>query len=221
MFVEGYIVARIEGFETHSAQYEQWFENHEFAYESELAAVRQLVPSAGRGIEIGVGSGRFAAPLGIEAGIEPSEAMRVRAQERGIDVRDAVAEHIPFPDESFDYALMVTTVCFVDDVATSFREVQRVLRPGGAFIVGFVDLASPLGKTYLQHKNENPFYRDATFYTTDQIMTFLRDTGFSVARVVQTVFGPLSSVDSVQQPKEGYGQGGFVVIRAENTGNLK
>ena len=70
--------------------------------------------------------------------------MRRLAGERGIEVYDGVAEDLPFAAGSFDYALMVTTICFVDSLTSSLQEVQRVLCRGGRFIVGFVDRDSDL-----------------------------------------------------------------------------
>jgi len=77
-------VPRVAPFEAHSQRYEAWFETHEAAYLSELLALRPFVPWEGRGIEIGVGSGRFAAPLGVPMGVDPSPAMLVHAAARGI-----------------------------------------------------------------------------------------------------------------------------------------
>ena len=59
-------------FDSQIDRYERWFEEHPFAYQSELRAVQELLPKDGRGIEIGGGTGRFAGPLGIRYGIEPS-----------------------------------------------------------------------------------------------------------------------------------------------------
>jgi hypothetical protein len=56
------------------------------------------LPKSGTGVEIGVGTGRFAEPLGIRVVIEPSKAMRRMAQKRGIEVIDGVAESLPFDD---------------------------------------------------------------------------------------------------------------------------
>jgi ubiquinone/menaquinone biosynthesis C-methylase UbiE len=94
-------------FEEHTEQYEQWFEEHQNAYQSELTALRRLLPKPGFGVEIGVGSARFAAPLGIRVGIDPAERMLEHARKRGIDVVRGVAEALPFEDETFDTALIV------------------------------------------------------------------------------------------------------------------
>ena len=62
-------------FDEHIEEYENWFEINRFAYESELLAVKALLPQSGNGMEIGVGSGQFSEPLGIRLGIEPSAKM--------------------------------------------------------------------------------------------------------------------------------------------------
>ena len=110
-------MAKIFPFEKYAKQYEEWFVENRWVYESELRAVKTMIPTGGHGVEIGVGTGRFAEPLGIEIGVEPSKRMREIAQKRGIRVLDAVAEELPFDDFQFDFALMVTTVCFVDDIS--------------------------------------------------------------------------------------------------------
>src|SRR5512142_3087005 len=131
----------INSFSENVERYEAWFLDNPFAYVSELHAIRELLPK-GRGIEIGVGTGRFAAPLGITRGIEPSRPRAELARRKGIEVTAGVAENLPFKDGEFDFALMVTTVCFLDDRDLAFREARRVLMPGGAFIIGFIDRAS-------------------------------------------------------------------------------
>lgn len=204
-------------FDEHLDEYEAWFDRHRFAYLSELVAVQHVVPSGKNGVEIGVGSGRFAIPLGITVGIEPSRTMREYAARKDLDVRDGVAEDLPFPDQSFDFALMVTTVCFVDDILKSFGEVRRILKPGGRFVIGLVDKVSPLGKMYEKLKNGNKFYRLATFYSTDDIISYLLKTGFVEIDVIQTVFGDLDSIREIQQFKQGYGEGSFVVVSASSS----
>ena len=57
---------KIEPFEKYSQDYEEWFEKHQKLYEAEIKAVKKLIPPFANGIEIGVGSGRFAVPLGIK-----------------------------------------------------------------------------------------------------------------------------------------------------------
>lgn len=207
-------MARTEPFDKYLNDYEEWFEDHKHVYESEVEAVRHFIPTGKKGIEIGIGTGRFALPLGIIEGVEPSSVMHNFALHKGLRVYDGIAEKLPLADASYDFALMVTTICFVDDVEKAFREVRRVLKPGGNFIIGLVDRNSPLGKTYEKMKEKNKFYRYATFYSTDEVKKLLEENKFKNIEVIQTVFGNLQEIYEVQKFIEGYGEGGFVVIKA-------
>ena len=62
-------------FEESAREYDAWFDRHRLVYESELRALKRFMGSGGIGLEIGVGTGRFAVPLGIEVGVEPAAAM--------------------------------------------------------------------------------------------------------------------------------------------------
>ena len=207
-------MTKIEPFEKHTSKYEEWFERNKFVYESELWAIRKQLPESGEGMEIGVGSGRFAAPLGIKLGVEPSRRMREIAQKKGIKVIDGVAERLPFDDSIFDFVLMVTTLCFVDDIEASFKEAYRVLGPGGSLIIGFIDKNSPIGKIYQQHKEESVFYAIATFYSVTEVVSYFEKAGFKDFVFVQTIFHNLTEIKDIEPIKEGYGEGSFVVVRA-------
>ena len=121
------------------------------------------MPDDGDGLKVGVGTVHFAAPLGIEHGVDPSPEMRKRARERGIAVKEGVAEDLPYPDACFDAVFMTTTLCYLDDPEAAFEEAFRVLRPSGAFVVGFIDRGGPLGRRYEERRNENIFYELARF----------------------------------------------------------
>ena len=199
-------------FETAAERYDEWFERHPLAYRSELAAVRALLPETGRGLEIGIGTGRFALPLGISEGVEPAAAMRRVAEGRGLKVFDAVAENLPYPDGSFDFALMVTTLCFVDDPPGALREAWRILKPGGRLVVGLVDADSELGRQYAARKTESPFYRNARFFSAPATIQLLDDAGFGNLRCRQTLFQGLEERGEPQPIEEGFGRGGFVAL---------
>jgi len=206
---------KTEPFDQYANEYDNWFVINKYAFQSELNAIKKTLPENGDAIEVGIGSGIFAAPLGIKEGIDPSEAMREKAKKRKINAIDAVAENLPYPNKSKDFALMVTTICFVDDIYKSFKEIHRVLKDDGYFITGFVDKNSPVGKFYLEHKDENVFYKDATFYGTKELFGILKDTGFEIENTYQTIFGKLDEINKVQDTLTGYGQGSFVVIKAK------
>lgn len=198
-------------FNRHTTEYDAWFERHNDLYQAELGALQTLVPANGQGVEIGVGTGRFALPLGISIGVEPSPVMAEVARNRGVEVQEGVAEALPFDDNSFDFALMVTVVCFLDDVARAFREAWRILKLGGVLVIGFIDRGSELGRIYEQKKGQSTFYRDATFYSVSELVEVLRETGFTDFSFRQTLLpGEPTAVTIL----EGFGDGGFVVIRA-------
>lgn len=204
---------RISPFEKYAEQYEEWFVENRWVYEAELRAVKAMLPVGGHGVEIGVGSGRFAEPLGIKIGVEPSKSMREIAQKRGIQVLDGVAEELPFDDAGFDFVLMVTTVCFVDNIRKALLEAHRVLAHGGFLIIGFVDRNSMVGQTYLDLQNENVFYKDATFFSVDELDELIGQAGFKDLTFKQTIFKTLSRTTRDEQVKPGHGEGSFVVIR--------
>jgi SAM-dependent methyltransferase len=206
-------MARTAAFDTNTDRYDQWFVRHDAAYFSELAAVRPLLPPTGRGVEIGVGTGRFAAALGIRIGVDPSINMLRRAHSRGLTSVRAVAEALPFVDRAFDYCLIVTTICFVDDAKAMMKEARRILRPRGKLIIGFIDRETPLGRRYLARRSENVFYRDATFYSARDVESLLLDTGFEDLTWVQTLFES-SEKRAIDETRSGYGDGGFVAVRA-------
>ena len=205
---------RIEPFEQFYMRYEQWFIKHKFVYLSELNAIKKVLPT-GEGIEIGVGTGRFAIPFDIRYGVEPSLKMGFIARQRGINVIQAVAEALPIKSSSFDFATMITTVCFVDNLKKSFEEVWRILKPNGYIILGYIDKNSPLGQFYSRNKNKNPFYRYATFYSTEELITLLKNVGFGDFVFYQTIFKPLDKINSIEPLKKGYGEGSFIALRGK------
>ncbi|MBN1695867.1 MAG: methyltransferase domain-containing protein [Spirochaetales bacterium] len=208
-------MARTSPFDEYTERYDEWFEKHPFVYESELEAVGAMLPDSGSGVEIGVGTGRFAAPLGIACGVEPSARMRTIARARGVEVKAGAAEQLPYDDERFDYAVMVTTVCFLDDITGAFREVRRILKPGGRFIVGFVDRNSRLGRLYEKKKRDNPFYREATFYSAEEVIRHLEETGFGNFMFRQTIGKEPVMIKEREPVIDGYGTHAFVVVGGE------
>ncbi len=203
-----------EPFEQHSGRYDAWFERHDAAYVSELLALRPFVPLTGRGLEVGVGSARFAAPLGVQVGIDPSPAMLARARARGIDAVKGVAEALPFADRAFDHVLIVTTLCFVDSPAMMLAQGSRVLRPGGSLVIGFIDRDSVLGREYEARRAESTFYRDAHFYCAVEVQRLLHTAGLTITGWGQTLTRPPAEMREIEPVRPGCGAGAFAVVAA-------
>ena len=200
-------------FDANALDYDNWFERHKIAYQSELLAIKQAIPLQKSGIEIGVGTGRFAEYFDIKHGVEPSENMAIIAEQRGIKVIRAVAEELPIESEAFDFALLVTTVCFLSDIPKAFAEIRRILKPQGVIILAIIDRKSELGKKYEMRKAENKFYKDAHFHSTKDITDLLIQADFGKFEYWQTLFK--EKIDEIEQPKKGFGEGSFVVIKAQ------
>ncbi|MFO7792089.1 MAG: class I SAM-dependent methyltransferase [Candidatus Saliniplasma sp.] len=207
--------SKIRPFDEKSERYENWFDRNPAVYKSELMAVGKLLSKEGKGIEIGVGSGRFSEPLSIFIGIDPSKEMLQIAKKRGIRVIRGMGEYLPLKCSEFDFVLIVTTICFFDDVKLALREAYRILKQGGKIIIGFIDKDSQVGQEYQRKKEKNVFYKDAKFYSVNEGVELLRETGFSNFKYTQTIFDRLDSIDAVEKPKEGYGEGSFVVIKGK------
>jgi ubiquinone/menaquinone biosynthesis C-methylase UbiE len=103
--------------------------------------VPSFSPSGAAVLDIGCGDAgvpiAFAERGARAAGIEPAagsvERGRIRADEHGVevDLRQGVAEELPFPDHAFDLVLLDNVLEHVGDMDATLREVRRVLRPDG------------------------------------------------------------------------------------------
>jgi ubiquinone/menaquinone biosynthesis C-methylase UbiE len=103
-----------------------------------------LTQATGVTIEIGAGTGlnlqHYPAAVTRLALIEPdpymSRRLRRRAAQPGreADIRSATADRLPFPDASFDTAVVTFTLCSVPDEQAALREITRVLVPGGRLL---------------------------------------------------------------------------------------
>jgi ubiquinone/menaquinone biosynthesis C-methylase UbiE len=137
------------------------------------------------------------------------------ARKRGIEVYEARAEELPFDNESFDFVVMVTTICFLRDPRHALQEAGRVLKLRGHIIIGMIDKDSSLGKVYEAKKGESTFYQYAHFYSVAQVIKWLREFGYGTIRTCQTIFKNPEEMTAIDPMKDGHGEGGFVVISAQ------
>jgi len=157
---------------------------------------------AGRRIlDVGCGDGEFAVELarrgaivtGIDASTAMIDAARSRARQQTADVafQVAMAEQLPFPAEQFDVVTAITILCFVDDATPVFREIARVLRPGGRLVIG------ELGKwsTWAAGRRirawlGSQLWRRGRFRTASEIRKFAEQVGLDVRTVRGAIYYP-------------------------------
>jgi ubiquinone/menaquinone biosynthesis C-methylase UbiE len=146
------------------------------------------------GIDLGSGTGRFTPALadrfgGPVYGVEPAARMRAVADADAGHPRvrylAGEAAHIPLPDGAADFVLMFLSFHHVPDRTAAAREIGRVLRSGGRFI-----LRSTFRDRIPDHWWRGFFPRshaieEAMFPSTDEARALFEAAGFSTARVVQ------------------------------------
>jgi ubiquinone biosynthesis O-methyltransferase len=152
-------------------------------------------------LDVGCGDGEFALELarrgaivtGIDASAAMIDAAKDWAKQHNADVtfQVAVAEHLPFPAEQFDVVTAITILCFVDDAAPLFREIVRVLRPGGRLVIG------ELGKwsTWAAGRRIRAWlgsrlWRRGRFRTANELRDLAEQAGFVVRSVRGAIYYP-------------------------------
>ncbi len=152
-------------------------------------------------LDVGCGDGDLASALArrgaIVTGLDADPAMVAAARRRSeierIQLRlyEGKAEKLPFDDESFDYVLAVTVLCFVVDAARAVAAMARVLKPGGYLIIG------ELGRWSLwaMHRRvrgwlSNPTWRAAKFRTARELRGLAHAAGLAVVEVRGAVHYP-------------------------------
>jgi ubiquinone/menaquinone biosynthesis C-methylase UbiE len=103
-----------------------------------------LARAEGRVLEVGIGTGKnfpYYPPGVVITGIDVAENMLAAARKRAdgcgieVDFLQADVQELPFPDDVFDSAVSTFVFCSVPDPVRGLREVRRVLRPEGQFLL--------------------------------------------------------------------------------------
>jgi ubiquinone/menaquinone biosynthesis C-methylase UbiE len=200
----------VEHFEKTWKSYDEWFDSHPALYQSELAALKQVIPS-GSGLEIGAGTGRFAAPLGVRFGLDPAIRMLRLAKKRGLLVVQGLGESLPFKDESFDFVQIIFVIEFVDDLVSFLREAVRTVRRNGVLVLGFIDKDSPWGKYYSRDPSHRRHFHPPS---VKEVLDICGNIGLKFREACQTLFQPPPDLATIEEPRSGFGRGGFVVLAA-------
>jgi demethylmenaquinone methyltransferase/2-methoxy-6-polyprenyl-1,4-benzoquinol methylase len=96
----------------------------------------------GRVLEVGVGTGRnlkYYSSGALVTGIDNSEGMLEKARKKAEDMQNVTlflmdAEHMEFPDNTFDYVVTTFVLCSIPDPVKALKEMRRVLKPSGELV---------------------------------------------------------------------------------------
>jgi ubiquinone/menaquinone biosynthesis C-methylase UbiE len=122
---------------------------HPLITRARLAEILELEPGE-RVLEVGPGTGYYTPGLAERVGPEGSvELLDIQQEmldhtirtvrERGlwnVDATQADARDLPYEDDSFDAAVLITVLGEIPDPDAALGELARVLRPGGRLVVG-------------------------------------------------------------------------------------
>jgi demethylmenaquinone methyltransferase/2-methoxy-6-polyprenyl-1,4-benzoquinol methylase len=107
---------------------------------------RVLDVACGTG-QVSQAAARLVGPEGLVLGVDPSEGMRrVAESRRALRTVAGTAENLPVEDGTFDFVVMGYALRHVSDLVAAFREMRRVLRPGGT--VAILEITTPEGRLH-------------------------------------------------------------------------
>ncbi len=159
-------------------KYDSWYEKNKDIYRKELSLILSAVDSSKKCLEVGVGTGRFACKINA-IGVDVSLNMLKIARKRGVDVILADASYLPFI-QCFDFVLFIFTLCFLKNPEKALKEARRVLIDYGKVLICFI----PKGKLTDDYKKSgSPFYKNAKFYSVEEVREMLKNAGFKVEKI--------------------------------------
>ena len=159
----------------------------------ELRGARILDVGCGDGLLACIAAARGALATGVDANPAMLTAARRRAEEEVVKASfvEGRAERLPFPDGGFDVVSAVTALCLVADAKLAFREMARVLRPGGRLVVGELGRWSLWAAVRrLRGWLGSPFWRAARFRDAGELGGLVEQAGLSVEAIRGVAFYP-------------------------------
>ena len=140
--------------ESRRERWRRYWDKHSASYDKEMRFFDRVLfkdsrawvcsKAAGETLEVGVGTGLnlpfYHADVRL-TGIDLSSAMLAIARRRAndldhaVELREADAHALPFPDKSFDTVVCTFSLCAIPDERRAVSEMKRVLRPGGRLLL--------------------------------------------------------------------------------------
>lgn len=155
--------------------------------------IKRAVPAATgqSALDIGCGTGKYInlfehlgyATTGVEYDMAPLSLIKQRKSCTKIVQADG--QHLPFVDSAFDVVAAIQVQDYFPQRSLFFREVWRVLKKGGIFVVTMTNKRSIKGVVYNQYLAWNKRSRSARFYEQplSACLDELRKESFSVEQI--------------------------------------
>lgn len=186
------------------------------------------LPAGAKVLDVGSGAGmdaliaaRMVGPTGSVVGVDLTDAMVLRARQNAALVGatntsfvEGVAEELPLPDGSVDVVISNGVINLCPDKPAVFRELYRVLRPGGRLQIADVLLEIPV----------SPHAKDLVHLWTDCVaggvpvrdyLSMLNEAGFYTAKAVRS-YDTFAGAE-VEQRAHRYGARGHDVLAVKPT----
>src|ERR1700729_1094644 len=136
-------------FAARAEHYDRFMGRYAPTLAAELVEVAGVTPGM-RVLDVGCGPGGLTSELCRRVGaanvaaIDPAPQFVTACAERhpGSDVREGVAERLPWPDGEFDATVSSLVIGFMSDPDRGVREMARVTRPGGTVAACMWDTAT-------------------------------------------------------------------------------
>ena len=165
--------------------YDSWYETKQGRFidlvETEAAFDLITLSPGAKVLDAGCGTGNFSIKLAehgyLVTGIDISSDMlniaRKKCMAKGlkVDLQTMNIEHLLLPDNYFDAAFSMAAFEFIADPEPAYRELYRVVKPGGQILIGTINRDSLWGKTYIAEASKNPdsVFKHAYFKNLEEL----------------------------------------------------
>jgi ubiquinone biosynthesis O-methyltransferase len=212
-----------------AGEYDSWYttEMGKFVDEVETRlALGMFSPSRGMKIlDVGCGTGNFSIKLsnlgcrvtGIDISGEMLKQAEQKAKQDGLDVEFQQMDvyKLEFPDEHFDGVFSMAAFEFITEPLRAYKEMYRVLKPGGRMLIGTINPESSWGELYLSKEfQRNSIFKYAKFITMEELKSLDRN---NLKQAGECLFIPPSAPDeSITMEEEErlskINRGGFICV---------